>query len=458
MAVGEFIAARTDGLEVQIRTAPVGDTGAVSLNEVVAVGASDDVIEVRGGADELRLNDEVVSFEELEEPRELDTATITRIRKTGSLLITGDEGDEVRLRCTSRCRFVDVYVTPADTEDGTWEGLLGNNDGDASNDLQTRDGEVFEQPISFEDIHGDLADAWRITQDESLFTYEPGEDTESHTNRDFPTEEASVDMLPPADRAAAEAVCRAAGLGDHDPRTLDDCTLDFALTGDECFVWSAQRMGVDFGVIGTADDAGIMPDESGEPVCSASTYSDVGLFHPHFPGICRATALGIVLGYSDGTFRPERSVSRDQLASFVARTLEEAGYELPAATDQGFTDIDGSVHTDAINQLAAADIVQGYVQNEIFRPDEEVTRDQVASYLVRAAAWALESDLTSTEGPYFTDTEGSVHADNIDVAYELELTLGTEPGIFAPRRETTRGQTATFTSRFLDVITEPASG
>ena len=36
----------------------------------------------------------------------------------------------------------------------------------------------------------------------------------------------------------------------------------------------------------------------------------------------------IVLGYVDGTYRPTLPVPRDQMASFVARTLEEAGFEV----------------------------------------------------------------------------------------------------------------------------------
>jgi hypothetical protein len=175
--------------------------------------------------------------------------------------------------------------------------------------------------------------------------------------------------------------------------------------------------------------------------------------HPHFAGICRVATEGIALGFGDGTYRPGLAVSRGQLASFVARTLEQAGFALPPARDQGFVDIADSVHARAIEQLAAVDILQGVVRREQFRPGAPVTRDQLASVLVRAVEWARADErFDASDGPHFTDTVGSVHARNIDLAYELGLTVGTGPREFSPRHPAVRGQTATFLSRLLDTV------
>jgi hypothetical protein len=473
-AVGEFVLARTDGFEVQQRTAPVGDLTEVSLNDVVAVRVGDQVIEVQARSTTFRLDGGELELSDLaREPIDLEDGGTLR-REGGSVHVETGDGHAVQLRCGPTCGYVDVFLLPAERGAGDFEGLLGDNDGDPSNDRRDRDGTVRQQPLSFEEMHGSFADEWRVTAEESLFTYGPGEDIETFTDRDFPTEEVTVDTLPPAVRAAAEAVCAAAGLGDHDAWVFDTCVLDLGLTGDPCFVRSAQVEGVRFPMIGTEDDSGILPDDPVDPDdpgdpddpddpsdpdeppvdeerCAGVTFSDVPLRHPHEPGICRVAGEGIALGFGDGTYRPDLSVSRGQLASFVVRSLEVAGAPVPPAPRAGYRDTDGSVHRDAIDRLTAVGIVEGFVADEVFRPAAPVTRDQMASYLVRALAWVEGATPVAAGGPHFEDTVGSVHAGNIDVAYELGLTIGTGPGTFAPRVPTTRGQTATFLDRALDV-------
>ena len=48
-----------------------------------------------------------------------------------------------------------------------------------------RDGTVLGTNLAFETLYPKYADRWRITQKESLFDYEPGETTETFTDRNF---------------------------------------------------------------------------------------------------------------------------------------------------------------------------------------------------------------------------------------------------------------------------------
>jgi hypothetical protein len=48
-------------------------------------------------------------------------------------------------------------------------------------------------------------------------------------------------------------------------------------------------------------------------------YSDVPADHTHREGIERAAELGLVQGFPDGTFRPEQPVTRGQLATILMR-------------------------------------------------------------------------------------------------------------------------------------------
>ena len=118
-----------------------------------------------------------------------------------------------------------------------------------------------------------------------------------------------------------------------------------------------------------------------------------------------AASNDITRGQSGGQFNPGGLVSRAQMASFIVRTLEAGGYDLPAPSDQGFTDIGGSTHEDNINILAELGITLGVTATR-YVPDAPVRRDQMASFLVRAAEYAYEGDELggSTALPFpFTD-------------------------------------------------------
>jgi hypothetical protein len=70
------------------------------------------------------------------------------------------------------------------------------------------------------------------------------------------------------------------------------------------------------------------------------------------------------------------------MAAFLTRALN-----LPAAGNQGFTDVGGSVFVKDINSLARAGITKGCnpPSNSRFCPGDPVTRGQMAAFLKRSA-------------------------------------------------------------------------
>lgn len=157
----------------------------------------------------------------------------------------------------------------------------------------------------------------------------------------------------------------------------------------------------------------------------------------------------------DGQYHPGERVTRDQMASLIARTLEAAGdRELPEDPDGHFEDTDGNVHEYRIDQLAEVGIIAGRTA-ERYEPRGHVTRAQMASLLLRAASWnhtgAFDSYQPAGDEEYFTDIDG-VHADNIRTGYELWLYEGRVPGEFAPQSDVRRDAMATFLTRMLDFV------
>lgn len=161
--------------------------------------------------------------------------------------------------------------------------------------------------------------------------------------------------------------------------------------------------------------------------------------------------LGIAEGRA-GAYRPLETVTRGQMASFVARTLEAGGHTLPPPQDQGFQDIGDSVHRDRIRQLAEAEIVRGRTESR-YDPEGSVTRAQMASYLVRAASWAHGHGYRAVgNDAYFLDIAGDVHAEAVRTGYELYLFEGTAPGQYEPERSVRRDAMATFLTRAVDLV------
>lgn len=126
--------------------------------------------------------------------------------------------------------------------------------------------------------------------------------------------------------------------------------------------------------------------EAGAPVpASAPDAFDDDDASTHEPAIDRLAALGIVTGRGERTFAPAATVTRAQMASFIARALAHAsGAELANTTDF-FADDSGGTHERSINRLAEAGIAGGTIDGR-YRPGAPVRRDQMASFLARALA------------------------------------------------------------------------
>jgi hypothetical protein len=153
---------------------------------------------------------------------------------------------------------------------------------------------------------------------------------------------------------------------------------------------------------------------------------------------------GITQGCTATKFCPKDPVTRGQMATFLSRALE-----LPAASDDYFTDDEGSPHEDNINRLFEAEITMGCDPGNpnLFCPGTNVNRGMMAIFLVRAF------ELPATGTDYFTDDDGTVHEDFINALFEAGITTGcsaANPDLYCPRTVVNRQQMAAFLFRALN--------
>jgi hypothetical protein len=98
----------------------------------------------------------------------------------------------------------------------------------------------------------------------------------------------------------------------------------------------------------------------------------------HEADINRVAAAGITTGCAAGRYCPTSVVTREQMASFLARALHLG----PAGRDY-FTDDERSIHEADINRLAASGITSGCGGTR-YCPTGRVTREQMVAFLHRA--------------------------------------------------------------------------
>ena len=96
------------------------------------------------------------------------------------------------------------------------------------------------------------------------------------------------------------------------------------------------------------------------------------------------TALGVVTGYEDGTFRPERIVTRAEMAKLIVEIL---GYgDLVAGAKSNFADTQGHWADAWIALAAGRGLVIGDGDGN-FRPDAQVSYDEAITMVVRALGY-----------------------------------------------------------------------
>lgn len=121
------------------------------------------------------------------------------------------------------------------------------------------------------------------------------------------------------------------------------------------------------------------------PAPSGNVFADVGSGDFAAAFIEQLYADGITSGCGNGNFCPDASVTRDQMAVFLLRAKYGSGYSPPAATGS-FDDVQpGFWAASWIEQLAQEGITAGCGGNN-YCPDADVTRDQMAVFLVRTFA------------------------------------------------------------------------
>ena len=139
--------------------------------------------------------------------------------------------------------------------------------GDPANAVVTASGQTLttSQLANYATLYRTFADSWRISQADSLFTDQPGDDATAFNDPTFPDQNPAP--IPAADMAAATAACSGYGF---DATDLADCELDVASTGNAGF---ASALAASSGSVPGAAAAPTAGTTTPGPTTSAATNS-----------------------------------------------------------------------------------------------------------------------------------------------------------------------------------------
>ncbi len=172
-------------------------------------------------------------------------------------------------------------------------------------------------------------------------------------------------------------------------------------------------------------------------------FSDVPASYWASSVIAEVYSLGCISGYPDGTFRPNKSITR---AEFV--TMLVKAFKLPVATSIFFDDTVRHWARDYIGTALHAGIATGY-RAISFGPDDPITREQMAVMIAKAAK--LKASVAES---YFNDRgDSSAWARSALAAVaQFGMMMGYPDGSFHPRQQATRAEAVAAIVNALKVV------
>ena len=152
-----------------------------------------------------------------------------------------------------------------------------------------------------------------------------------------------------------------------------------------------------------------------------------------------------IIGYPDGTVRPNNHITRAETASVFFRLLTQTSRENMWTKTNSYPDVNtGDWFMNAVSTLDNGNILLGYPDGT-FKPNGKITRAEFASIAVR-----FDTSATGEISVPFTDISGHWAEENIKKAYELGYISGYPDGTFKPNEPITRAEVASLMNNVLN--------
>lgn len=152
-----------------------------------------------------------------------------------------------------------------------------------------------------------------------------------------------------------------------------------------------------------------------------------------------------IKGDTEGTFRPDDSITRAEFATIISRSLNKK-MDDAQSSDTNFNDVSSSDwYAKAIAFVQSMGLINGY-EDGTFRPEASITRAEAAVIIMRVEK--IQGDVVTGT---LTDISGNWAEKEILAAYAKGLISGYPDGTFRPENRITRAETVTMLNNVLDI-------
>jgi len=182
------------------------------------------------------------------------------------------------------------------------------------------------------------------------------------------------------------------------------------------------------------------------PIQAKVNFSDID-GHWAESAIQKMADQGIVKGFPDGSFKPENSITRAEFATLIVQA-----FKLESKNGKVFSDTSQHWAKEFIATANAHGIVNGY-NDSIFKPDNKISREEMAVMIVKAAKPQINSEfLECTDG----DQVSSWAKNAVATAYVNNIITGMPDGSFLPLNNASRAEAVIVLNKGMQFIL-PAS-
>lgn len=151
-----------------------------------------------------------------------------------------------------------------------------------------------------------------------------------------------------------------------------------------------------------------------------------------------------IVGYEDGTIRPQNNITRAEVATIFFRLLTDNARERYWSTTNDFSDVAAeSWYNNAISTLSNMGIINGY-EDGTFKPNAPITRAEFTAIATRFFDYEAEYD-----GAFNDVSARAWYADYVQAAVDMGLVDGYPDGGFHPDAYITRAEACTIVNRVL---------
>lgn len=179
-----------------------------------------------------------------------------------------------------------------------------------------------------------------------------------------------------------------------------------------------------------------------------NTYRTYHPSTPSKPTLNTGDHYAYVMGYPDGTVRPNGSITRAEVSAILFRLLSDKTRDEYFTTESSFTDVKaGAWYNNSIATLEKAGVIVDTAKGGAFRPNEAITRAELAAML------AQFSDAKPVKGVKFSDVSAEHWAyEAIAIAAKMGWIEGYPDGTFRPDATITRAEMMTLVNRALERV------